>query len=59
MAAKEKAGTVKVLAVYDGLVLDRITLWGVDFVHDGNAYVAELDKDAAADMIEAGRVKAA
>lgn len=59
MAAKEKAGTVKVLAVYDGLVLDRITLWGVDFAHDGEAYFAELDKDTAAAMIEAGRVKAA
>lgn len=59
MASKEKAGTVKVLALYDGLVLDRISLWGVEFVHDGAAYVAELDKDTAAAMIEAGRVKAA
>lgn len=59
MAAKEKASTIKVLALYDGFELDRATLWGVEFVREGEAYVAELDKDTAAAMVEAGRVKAA
>lgn len=59
-SAKE---TVKVSAVYDGFSAQRLSLWGVDFDYEGDAkkgsYVAELDKDTAAEMIEAGRVKAA
>lgn len=63
MAAKEKNETVKVSAVYSGFSAQSLALWGVDFVYEGDAkkgsYVAELDKDTAAEMIAAGRVKAA
>lgn len=60
MAPKAKADAlVKVSAIYSGFDLESITLWGVPFVKEGGVYFAELDKDTAAEMIEAGRVKAA
>ena len=56
-----KEGVVKVKAVYSGFSTERLSLWGVDFDYEGDAkdgaYFAELDKDTAAEMVEAGRVK--
>jgi hypothetical protein len=60
---EKKAKTVKVQAIYTGFSQQRASLWGVDFVWEGEpkkgAYFAELDKDSAEQMMEAGRVKAA
>lgn len=52
-------GLVKVIANYDGKRNERENLWGIDFVFDGDVYVAELSKEDADAMIEAKRVKLA
>jgi hypothetical protein len=54
--AKSENNTVKVIAIYDAIIADRIDLWGVGFVKVGDYYEADLPKDQADSMIKAGRV---
>ena len=50
------AKDVKVRAVYQSND-DAATLWGIDFVKDGDDLVATLSKDDANLMVIAGRVE--
>lgn len=50
-----KAKLIKVKANYD-FVQEKLALWGVNFVQEGELMVAELEKEAAAEMLLNGRV---
>lgn len=53
--AKDK-NLVTVIAIVDYQDGERATLWGVNFVLVDGYYEAELPKDEAKLMVEAGRV---
>ena len=54
-----KSDTVQVKAVYDLSVHGRAELWGVLFEQTDEGLFAELPKDQAQEMIDAGRVELA
>jgi hypothetical protein len=54
--AKLESNLVKVIAIYDGYIMDKLELWGVSFEKVGDYYEANLPKDQANEMVKAGRV---
>lgn len=54
VGTKASKGKVKVIANY-GVRDERITLWGIDFVQEGDKYTAELPEEQATELIDAGR----
>jgi hypothetical protein len=62
MAKSDKGNLVKVIANYS-VREDTATLWGVDFVKQGEGddakYVAEVDSETSKSLIEAGRATTA
>tara|TARA_R110002167_G_scaffold76926_1_gene213886 strand:+ start:25 stop:207 length:183 start_codon:yes stop_codon:yes gene_type:complete len=55
-ASKSKPSTVKVQAIYDGVIYDSMSLWGVPFNLEGEVYIAEVSSELAKELIDAGRV---
>ena len=56
-ASKSKPSTVKVQAIYDGVIYDAMNLWGVPFSLEGEVYIADVSSELAKELIDAGRVK--
>ena len=54
--SKSKSSSVKVQAIYDGVIYDAMNLWGVPFNLEGKVYIAEVSSELAKELIDAGRV---